>query len=428
MSAQRLLPSQAKPRIGCILLWYPLFTQPFIFREIEGLKNFLPVTVYALYGTNLKHCSTEMQAAATTVSHHGITFLPHILAALGKELVTNPKRLFGLFRRFLVKKWPSLEIFGENLWAFCMGLALAHKLKGQVDLLYAPWPRGTATAASVIHAIIGIPFGITVRGDNLEPADPDFTEKMKDCVFVRANNHADQILIEAYADGIAAKKTQLIYNSLTLPKQNPPIHIATYTPKQTLKIMALGRFDVTKGFITLIQACALLREKNLNFSLTLAGGGGIIMGLGGLEKEIHALTAKLKLTQYIHFPGLISHNELPSMLAQHDIFVAPCEIAPSGKRDGIPNTVIEAMSMGLPVVSSNIHALPEVVLNHQTGLTTNPHDPQALSAAILWLAQHPKDAADMGEKGRAHARALFDPEHNAQKLADLMQQSVQMKG
>ena len=48
------------PHVGCILLWYPLFTQPFIFRDVEALKRRLPVTVFSLYGRNLKHCSEEM--------------------------------------------------------------------------------------------------------------------------------------------------------------------------------------------------------------------------------------------------------------------------------------------------------------------------------------------------------------------------------
>ena len=104
----------------------------------------------------------------------------------------------------------------------------------------------------------------------------------------------------------------------------------------------------------------------------------------------------------------------------HDIFVAPRVIHPSGKRDGIPNTVIEALSCGMPVVSSNIHALPEVVRNGETGLTVPPDDPEALADAIQWCMEHPDEARRLGRQGQELARKMFDPETNSRRLAEVL--------
>lgn len=411
------------PHVACVLLWYPLFTQPFIFREVEGLRQHLPLTVYSLYSRNLRHCSTEMRAAADSVRAFGAGALFRFTLEILLLLLTRPLRFCHLFRRSLFHRWRSLEVLGENLWAFGAGCYLGRLFREEgIDLIYAPWPRGTATAAWVAADIAGIPFATSARGDNLEPADPDLADKLGAALFVRANNAADQARIEAFGQGQAKGKVVLVYNSLTLPDcQDGPdgedgARRLEHTP---VRLLALGRFDVTKGFDVLLKACGILRERGLDFSLTLAGGGGKVMGLGHLGAELVRMRKDLGLEEQVAMPGLISHNELPRILSEHDIFVAPCVVHASGRRDGIPNTVIEALAYGLPVVSTTVNALPEVVRDHDTGLAVAPGDPEALAQAVLWLAGHPEEARRMGRNGARLAREMFDPHTNNLRLAEL---------
>lgn len=419
------------PHVACILLWYPLFTQPFIFREIEGLKERLPLSVYSLYGRNTRHCSAEMLAQADRVRTFGAKALPGILAEMLRQMLTHPLRFCRLAGRSLFRRWPSLEIFGENLWAFACGLSLGRLLKDAgFDMIYAPWPRGTATAAWVASTISGIPFAVAARGDNLAPADPDLADKMRAALFIRANNAADRKRIEDFDGADAQGRTELVYNSLTLlpsgeaPGEDGKREIAEQGP---VRLLALGRFDVTKGFDVLLKACGILRDQGLDFALTLAGGGGRVMGLGNLESSLRDLRAKLGLEQRVAMPGLVSHDELPRLLRRHDIFVAPCVIDPAGRRDGIPNTVIEAMSYGLPVIASNVNALPEVVRDGETGLTVAPNDPEALARAIARLAASPAEAKAMGRAGAALARDMFDPGANSRRLAEIFMRRLEWK-
>ena len=186
--------NQSSPKVACLLLWYPLFTQPFIFREIEGLKQILPTKVYTLYGQNLSHCSDEMLACVKSVSTHGLAYLPKVLAALAKDCLTSPKKFLALWRKILGYRWPNLEILGENLWALALAPILAKKLRDDhIDVIYAPWPRGTTTAALVIHELTKIPYVTAVRGDNLAPADPDLGLKLAKACYIRAN-HEPHIL------------------------------------------------------------------------------------------------------------------------------------------------------------------------------------------------------------------------------------------
>lgn len=480
------------PHVACVLLWYPLFTQPFIFREVQGLRKRLPVSVYSLYGANLRHCSTEMQQAARQTHTLGTKALFAILAEVMRQVRDHPLRMGRLFRRTMFRRWHCIETMGENLWAFCAGVYLARCFKeAGIDMIYAPWPRGTATAAWVAGSIAGLPFATCARGDNLEPADPDLGAKLDAAFLVRANNGADKARIENFDRGQAKGKVELVYNGLTLPPledvsvaelaeqgdqagqpqaeaaeqtehagqtecagqvtqaehgaslaaQAPPAHaslaccdfsdvahsfpqlqVVTASPSpvpmaRPVRLLALGRFDVTKGFDVLLRACGLLQDRGLDFTLTLAGGGGTVMGLGNMQAELTHLRKELGLEARVSMPGLISHNELPRLLKDHDIFVAPCVVHASGRRDGIPNTVIEALAYGLPVVSTTVNALPEVVRHGKTGLAVPQHDAAALADAVETLANDAALAAGLARNGRLLAARMFDPEANNDRLA-----------
>lgn len=417
------------PHVAYVLLWYPLFTQPFIFREVEGLKNLLPLSVYSLYGPNLRHCSTEMRAVAGETRSYGLRALGLVLAECFRQTLLHPMRTWRLFRRVIFRRWPSWETMGENLWAFCAGLYLGRLFReAGIDMIYAPWPRGTATAAWVASQIAGVPFATSARGDNLEPADPDLGDKLEAAFFIRANNEADKKRIETFGSGQARGKVELIYNSLTLPplpkdEEHPASRSAHADESQGMhrpvRLLALGRFDVTKGFDVLIKACGILRDRGVDFNLTLAGGGGAVMGLGRMEAEILRLRENLHLEDRVLLPGIISHNELPRILSEHDIFAAPCVVHESGRRDGIPNTVIEALAYGLPVVSTTVNALPEVVRNGETGLAVPPNDPIALADAMEQLADNADLADRLALNGRKMAADMFDPTRNNQRLADV---------
>lgn len=416
------------PHVAYVLLWYPLFTQPFIFREVEGLKGLLPLSVYSLYGPNLRHCSNEMRAVAGETHTYGMRALGRVLAECFRQVLLHPLRTGRLFRKAIFRHWRSWETLGENLWAFCIGMYLGRLFKESgIDMIYAPWPRGTATAAWVAAQIAGVPFATAARGDNLEPADPDLGNKLSAAFFVRANNEADKLRIEVFDRGQARGKVELIYNSLTLPPL-PPVDEATAPPAQPqeqtpmsrpVRLLALGRFDVTKGFDVLIKACGILRDRGLDFRLTLAGGGGAVMGLGRMEAEILRLRETLHLEDRVSLPGIISHNELPRILGEHDIFAAPCVVHESGRRDGIPNTVIEALAYGVPVVSTTVNALPEVVIDGKTGLAVPPNNPEALADALHRLADNAPLARTLAHNGRHLAADMFDPTRNNARLAEV---------
>ena len=135
---------------------------------------------------------------------------------------------------------------------------------------------------------------------------------------------------------------------------------------------------------------------------------------------LRALRRELGLEALVSMPGLVSHDELPALLRSQDIFLAPCVIDPAtGMRDGIPNTVIEALSFGLPVIATTVNALPEIVRHEQTGLTVPPGDPAALADAVQRLLASPDEARRLAAAGFRLARDMFSPDANSRRLAAL---------
>ncbi|MDR0466197.1 MAG: glycosyltransferase family 4 protein [Deltaproteobacteria bacterium] len=406
-------PFASMPHVAYVPLWYPLFTQPFIFREVEGLKRAgVPLTVYSLYGVSLRKCSDEMRASAHQTHSFGIRAGGRFLLAFLLQFISRPCEMCGMVREMLCRPWLKMESALEVIWGFLAGIYFARLfLEAGVDLIHAPWPRGAATAAWAASRLSGIPFSLAARGDNLDPAEPDLLDKMEQCLFIRANNQADKERMQHMLAPASRGKIDLIYNSLTLrPGQCRPARLAP-----PVRLLAVGRFSATKGFEFLLDACKILKDKNFPFRLTLVGGGGVATG-GYMGPQLVKMCAKLGLEAYVHMPGLVSHNELPKLLAEHDIFVAPCVVAPSGERDGIPNVIIEAMAFGLPVISTKVNAIQEIVRNGETGVAAPQRDAAALAEAVVYLTAHPDEARRMAENGRKLVLEVFDEEANIRKL------------
>ena len=104
----------------------------------------------------------------------------------------------------------------------------------------------------------------------------------------------------------------------------------------------------------------------------------------------------------------------------------PARIAADGDRDGIPNVLLEAMAMGLPVVASRVSGIPELVASGVNGVLVEPDDPTSLADAIGHLLRQPAVCADLGCRARETVTDLFDNDHNLRLLCDLLHQPTKV--
>ncbi|MBD5538691.1 MAG: glycosyltransferase family 4 protein [Desulfovibrio sp.] len=398
------------PVMAYVLLWFPLSSETFIFREIVQLRQLgLDIRVYTMYGAALRGCSREMRAYDGPVTRMGVAALFRILGAFFRAARRSPGLVGRLLREGFFRRMRNLESLGENLWCFMAGFLLAEDCRrDDVALIHSSWANGPATAAWVASRLTGIPFAFTGRAGDIYPEDGLLREKSRDARFIRTNNAANVDWLRRFCPPGAQDKVRLVYNSLTFTEREP----CAASMRPPYRILAVGRFARTKGFPELITALARLRRERVPVRLTLVGDGA---WRGRLTRQVR----RLGLGECVDMPGFVPHDELRRYMRSHDMLVVPSVVHSNGDRDGIPNVIMEALSMAMPVVATDVCGIAEVIRNGETGLLVPQRDPAALADAIRAMLGDREAAKDMALAGRALVETMFDRDANIAALRDL---------
>jgi glycosyltransferase involved in cell wall biosynthesis len=175
------------------------------------------------------------------------------------------------------------------------------------------------------------------------------------------------------------------------------------------RVLAVGRLRAKKGLDTLIDACRLLHERGCRVRCEIVGYG----------EEHDALAHRIEnagLGRHVRLAGKLAREQVIDAYARADVFVQPSRITADGDRDGIPNVLLEAMAMGLPVVASAVSGIPEVVRDGVNGLLVPADAPLALADAIERVLARPQEAAALGRAARESVADGFDNDRNLRAL------------
>lgn len=207
------------------------------------------------------------------------------------------------------------------------------------------------------------------------------------------------------------RKTEIhtIYNGINLAEFDPPDRSAR-TGGPT-RILCVARLVEQKGLTYLLDACALLRDRNFAFTCDVIGGAEEPLYAEYWErlKEKHH---HLNLESCVFFRGAQPFATVMDAYRSADVFVLPCVVAKDGRRDITPNAVIEAMAMKLPVVSTPVTGVVEIVEHGTSGLLVPPENPVALADEIERLARDRELATMLGENARRRIENRFDADRN----------------
>ncbi|PYJ58358.1 MAG: hypothetical protein DME82_00180 [Verrucomicrobia bacterium] len=225
-------------------------------------------------------------------------------------------------------------------------------------------------------------------------------------LIVTETDYAAQFLRERFPQ--RADRVHRIYNGLN-PAEFERADFSSTPPL----IIAVGRLIAKKGFAELIRACALLADRGKLFRCE-------IIGEGPLENELRAQIAQLNLQNRFVLSGGKPQREVRQHLAAASVFVLPSVLDPEGGMDNLPTVIMEAMATGLPVISTNIAGIPEMVVQNETGFLVQPADPIALAKAIEAVIDDRLLAQRLGEAGHQRARELFLIEKNVRELCALL--------
>jgi colanic acid/amylovoran biosynthesis glycosyltransferase len=228
-------------------------------------------------------------------------------------------------------------------------------------------------------------------------------------VVVTETDYAEKFLRERFPE--RADRIHRVYNGLNLAEFGR----ATFSSDPP-SIVAIGRLIVKKGFANLIRACALLVERGRLFQCD-------IYGEGPLENQLRAQIEELGLRQFVQLPGPKPQHELRACLANASVFILPSVPEPEGGMDNLPTVIMEGMATGLPVVSTRIGGIPEMVIENQTGFLVQPEDSVALAGAMEKVTSDRSLGRKLGQAGYERSQKLFSIEKNVRELCALLSSS-----
>lgn len=405
---------QKKPglKLAYIIGTYPLLTTTFIDREVDTLRQLgMQIKLLSIrrppYHVDLEAKYGEMQKEMIYLLP--VNWLEFVLAHL-YFVVRQPIIYFGLLAFLFTRPHSSLKVRLKTLLHFAEGVHAAYLLRYEKwDHVHAHFIDRAATVALCVGRLLRVSYSLTAHANDIYTQQPIIGEKIAESSFtVTVSEFNKAYLLERHPH-LKPDKIFVLHPWVNLAKFQPP---ETRPEHPRLRIMSVGRLVEKKGHAYVIEACRLLQESGLDFECHILGDGPLL-------SELQALVTRYNLTERVHLLGGRPQAEVLSRLGQSDLFVLACVIAKDGDRDGMPVALAEAMAMELPVISTDIVGIGELV-RPEAGYLVPPNDAAALAEAIkaTQTAGH-QVRRQMGQAGRAIIAAEFDVFTGIRYLADL---------
>ncbi len=435
------------PKVAYIMSRFPKITETFVLYEMIAVeKAGIQVEVYPLLREQTSVMHPEAVAYVERAHFQSFVSWPILLAHL-YYLLRKPRAYGGALWTLLRATWGSRRFFIGGLGIFPKAVYFARQMSDtDITHIHAHFASHPAAAAFIVHRLTGIPYSFTAHGSDLHRERRMLCEKVTEAKFV--------VPISAYNAQIIRDECQCAqHDKLDAPIQtqlNAKINIIhcgvdtdTFVPRsyntsapdttgvsdndgasdnngmtRPLTILCIGTLHEVKGQTYLIDACRLLQERGIDFTCCFVGDGPDC-------DARQAQVAEAGLTTYVQFLGRQTQGDVARLLQAADVVVAPSVPSRDGRREGIPMVLMEAMASGLPVVSSRLSGIPELVEHDKSGLLTDPGDVVALTDALQQLAASPTLRQRLGMAGREKVVHDFDLHTNAAVLAEFFAEKLQ---
>jgi glycosyltransferase involved in cell wall biosynthesis len=295
---------------------------------------------------------------------------------------------------FYAMLWRSYNHYRSSFdFKHLMRLCYYSHYYRNVDIVHAHFAYRAAVVGMQIGGLLRKPFTFTAHAyeifnkNHYSKARLTALSNAANKIFTPSAFNKNYIIGET---GVSEEKIEIIRATIPLEKFDT---VKTSAPALgTIKIISIGRLIEKKGFEYLIKSIKIVVEKHEAVELN-------IIGEGELQSELIDLTSKLGLDNKVKFMGARSNEECIEELGRSDIAVLPCVIAQNGDMDVCPLTLQEAMAIEIPVVSTEIGSIKELIENRKEGILVRQRDETSLADAILELIKNPELRKYMGSKG-----------------------------
>lgn len=381
---------------------YPRASDTFIQREVAGLRAAgLVVDTASIRRTGPEHHvgAEQRQEAARTFHVLEAAKKPlRLLGAHGALFAQSPTR----WLKALALAWKTspkgVKARAYQMFYFAEGGVLArHLQKTGATHLHNHIAKASCTVAMLASALSGIPFSFTLHGPDIffEPYHWRLDEKIARASFVACISHFSRSQAMAFAPQVHWSKLHIVHCGV-----EPQRYAGT--PEGGSELLFVGRLASVKGLPVLLRALAHVPDARLT-----------LVGDGPERAELETLISELELEARVRLLGFQSQDAVATLLAESGALVLP------SFAEGLPVVLMEAMAAGLPVITTKIAGVPELVRDGENGWLVSPGDEAGLRAALEGYLASPARASAMGTAGRARVAEEFDAHIEARRLATL---------
>ena len=400
--------------LGYVAKMFPRVSETFILREVLALRQHgIPVRIYSLMPATrdrqVHPAARDLIPEVVYLPEPGLASLGSFLSSLGTCLRLWPRRTLAHLCRTLVK--PR-----RRRWRrFHRAVILAAWMRrDRVAHLHAAWAHTPASVARVACRIAGLPWSMGAHAKDIHLSAPSsLAKKMADARFttVCTRTFSDDLVdIGRPENTRIAAPTVLMHHHGVDTAYFSPVESSTAPATPWPRLLSVGRLVDKKGFDDLIDAAALLRDRGREFQLD-------IIGSGPLRGELAERIQRHGLGDRVHLCGMAVWEEIRTAYRDSVCVVLASRITREGDRDGIPNTIAEAMACGKPVVATDLPSIQELVQDGVTGLIVPQRAPEALAGAIDRLLDDPDLGRRLGDAGRRRVEQSFDADTWGHELA-----------
>jgi len=391
----------------------------FIFREIIALESQgESVSVYSLRPTPPAAIADDARCLAGRVQHVYPVRAGRLVGAHLAAAICHPLRYGRALGAALGDALSACATQPRSapklLWHFAIAAVTARDLRRRgVQHVHAHFAHVPTNIAMYAALIAGIPFSFTAHANDIFVRGLILRRKVERAAFaVCISEHGRRFLQSLGCD---ARKLHVIHCGVDpaafFPKAAPT------AGDRPLRLLGVGRLVGKKGFHHLVDACSRLRRQGIALECTVAGDGP---ERASLERMVSAEG----LEGVVHMIGAVQPSRVPGLMSEADVFVLPCVRDKDGDQDGIPVVLMEAMAAGVPVISSSLSGIPELVRDGETGLLVPPGDPAALAESIRALQQNGELRARLSAGGRRWIEEQFSLPGSVRRLRGLFARAI----
>lgn len=410
--------TRPSPRtIGYLLKRYPRLSETFILNEIRALER-LGVTLHifsllqpepAPRHPTLK----EVQAHVTYLPEHLVQKIAAVAAAHTAMVRAHPWRYL---RTIAVTLWWSRRVWRLfSVWKQFLraGFIADQCRRAGIEHLHAHFANTPAAVAQLASVMSGIPYSFTTHAKDLYLTRKKVLRKrIGSATFVATCTRYNVDYLRTLLPENEQHKVHLIYHGIDFLAFESDTDHESCCDACSL-ILSVGRLVPKKGMADLIAACGVLQARGIEFRCD-------IVGQGPLSAALQAQIDSLGLQRSVRLLGAMAHDRLIQHYHHADVFALSPHITEDGDRDGIPNVLAEAMAAGLPVVTTSVSGIPELVEDGKTGLLVAAHDVDALADALQRLLSNHRLGQTLSSAARARLKQDFDCWETARALYALL--------